>query len=83
MALLRLFIIAFNVVIVTYLVYRLFIVIQEPIVRWKKILVVLAGLILLFSPVSMFIGTFRPGMQYFLLYPVAILIFLYLIREVK
>lgn len=79
----RLLVIAFNVVVVTYLVYRLFIVVQEPIVRWKKTLVVAAGLILLFSPVSMFIGAFRPGMQYFLLYPVAILIFLYLIREVK
>ncbi len=83
MVLLRLLVIAFNVVVVTYLVYRLFIVIQEPIVPWKKTLVIVAGLILLFSPVGMFIGVFRPGMQYFLLYPVGLLIFLYLIREVK
>ncbi len=83
MVLLRLFLIAFNVLVVTYLVYRLFIVIQEPIVRWKKILIVTAGLLLLFSPFSMFFTIFRPSMQYFLIYPVAIALFLYLIREVK
>ncbi|QOI97450.1 MAG: hypothetical protein HRU69_08085 [Flammeovirgaceae bacterium] len=83
MVLLRFILIAFNVVVVTYLVYRLFIVIQEPIIRWKKILVVGAGLLLLFSPFSMFFGIFRPTMQYFLIYPVAIALFLYLIREVK
>lgn len=83
MVLLRFILIAFNVVVVTYLVYRLFIVIQEPIVRWKKILVVTAGLLLLFAPFSMFFNIFRPNLQYFLVYPVAIALFLYLIRELK
>jgi hypothetical protein len=83
MVLLRFILIAFNVVVVTYLVYRLFIVIQEPVGRWKKILVVTAGLLLLFSPFSIFFGIFRPTLQYFLIYPVAIALFLYLIREVK
>jgi hypothetical protein len=80
---LRLLLIVFNVAVVTYLVYRLFIVIQEPVVRWKKALVITAGLLLLFSPAGMFIGLFGAGMQYFFIYPVAILLFLYLIREVK
>lgn len=83
MVILRLLLIAFNVVVVTYLVYRLFIVIQEPIVKWKKTLVLVAGLLLLFAPLSMFIDVFRPSIQYFMVYPVAIVLFLYLIREVK
>jgi hypothetical protein len=83
MVLLRLLVILFNVAVVTYLIYRLFIVIQQPMVRWRKILVVTAGLLLLFSPFSMFIGAFRPGLTYFFAYPVAILVFLYLIREVN
>ncbi len=83
MIILRVLLIAFNVVVVTYLMYRLFMVIQEPIGRWRKILVVIAGLLLLFSPFSMFFGIFNPSLQYFMIYPVAIVIFLYLIREVK
>jgi hypothetical protein len=83
MAILRILLIAFNVTIVTYLIYRLFIVMQEPILPWKKTLVILAGLLLLFSPFSMFFGIFQPTFQYFMIYPVAIVLFLYLIREVK
>lgn len=83
MVILRLLLIAFNVGVVTYLVYRLFIVIQEPIAKWKKSLVVLTGLLLLFAPFSMFFGIFRPSLQYFMIYPIAIVLFLYLIREVK
>ena len=83
MAILRILLIAFNVTIVTYLIYRLFIVMQEPILPWKKTLVIVAGLLLLFSPFSMFFGIFQPTFQYFMIYPVAIVLFLYLIREVK
>lgn len=83
MVLLRFLLIAFNVVVVTYLVYRLFIVVQEPIKPWKKYLVVAAGILLLFAPFSMFFNIFRPSPQYFLIYPVAVVLFLYLIREVK
>ncbi|MDL5048819.1 hypothetical protein QQ054_22660 [Oscillatoria amoena NRMC-F 0135] len=83
MVLLRVLLIAFNVMVVSYLVYRLFIVVHEPIVRWKKIVVVTAGIVLLFSPFSMFFNIFSPSVQYFLIYPVAIALFLYLIREVK
>jgi hypothetical protein len=83
MIILRVLLMAFNVAVATYLMYRLFIVIQEPIVRWKKLLVVITGLLLLFSPFSMFFGVFNASLQYFMIYPVAIVLFLYLIREVK
>ncbi len=83
MVILRVLLIAFNVTIVTYLIYRLFIVLQEPIVPWKKTLVIVAGLLLLFSPFSMFFGIFQPSFQYFMIYPIALVLFLYLIREVK
>lgn len=83
MVIIRLLLIAFNVAVVTYLIYRLFIIIQEPISRWRKAIVVLAGLLLLFAPFSMFFGIFRPTAQYFMIYPICIVLFLYLIREVK
>jgi hypothetical protein len=83
MIILRLLLIAFNVAVVTYLIYRLFIVIQQPMERWKKILVVFTGLLLLFAPFSMFLNIFVPSMQYFMIYPIAIVLFLYLIREVN
>jgi len=83
MAILSLLLIAFNVGVVTYLIYRLFIIIQEPITRWRKALVITAGALLLFAPFSMFFGIFRPTAQYFMIYPIAIVFFLYLIREIK
>ena len=83
MGILRLLLIAFNVAVVTYLIYRLFIIIQEPIGRWRKALVISAGLLLLFAPFSMFFGIFRPTAQYFMIYPIATVLFLYLLREVK
>jgi hypothetical protein len=83
MVIFRLLLIAFNVVVATYLVYRLFIVIQEPIVKWKKILVVFTGVLLLVAPFGIFLDIFRPSFQYFLIYPVVLVMFLYLIREVR
>jgi type IV secretory pathway VirB2 component (pilin) len=83
MIILRILLIAFNVAVVTYLVYRLFIVIQQPMEGWRKALVVIAGLLLLFAPFSMFLNIFVPSFQYFLIYPIAIVLFLYLIREVN
>ena len=82
MIILRLLLIAFNVAVVTYLIYRLFIIIQLPISKWRKTIVISAGVLLLFAPFSMFFGVFNPSPQYFLVYPIAIAFFLYLIRSV-
>lgn len=84
MIFLRFFILAFNVAAVTYLIYRLFQVMREPAIpAGRKIIIATAGVLLLLVPFAMFAGVMRPTMQYFLLYPVALSLFIYLIREVK
>ena len=41
----------------------------------------IGGILLLLAPVGMFIGIFAPTFQYFLIYPVAISLFLYLTKQ--
>lgn len=83
MVILRLLLIAFNVAVVTYLVYRMFQVIKDPyMTQGRKTLIVVTGVVLLLSPFSMFFGIMNASFLYFMIYPVAISLFLYLIREV-
>jgi hypothetical protein len=81
MILLRLFVIAFNVAVVTYLVYRMLQVARTPMVRARKIIILGTGVFLLLVPFAMFLKIMLPSMQYFLLYPVAVSLFLYLLRH--
>lgn len=81
MVLLRIFLIVFNVAVVTFLVYKIFTVINQPIERSRKILVVIGGTLLLLAPIGIFIGIFAPTFQYFIIYPIAISLFLYLTRQ--
>jgi hypothetical protein len=81
MVALRFFLIAFNVAIVTFLIYRLLLVVRQPMARSKKILIVSGGIMLLLAPLGMFAGIFVPTLQYFLIYPVAISLFLYLTKQ--
>ncbi|MBX2967232.1 MAG: hypothetical protein KF845_13890 [Cyclobacteriaceae bacterium] len=83
MAILRLLLIVFNVVVVTYLVFRMFQVAKEPIPKGKKAVILIAGILLLLAPFSMFLSIINPSFTYFMIYPVAISLFLYLIYEVK
>jgi hypothetical protein len=83
MVILRLLLIVFNVVVVTYLVYRMFQVAKEPIPSGKKSLILIASILLLLAPFSMFFGIMNASFTYFMIYPVAISLFLYLIREVQ
>ena len=82
MGVIRFFVIAFNVFVVGFLVYRMLQVARIPIRSWKKTFIILGGLILLFAPIGMFLRFFAPTTQYFLIYPVAIAIYLYMIREI-
>jgi hypothetical protein len=82
MLLLRFFIIAFNVAVVTFLVYRMLQVVKQPMERSKKILVIIGGIILLLAPFGIFLRFFLPTLQYFLIYPVAIALYLYMIKEI-
>ena len=81
MGVVRILLIVFNVAVVTFLIYRLLMVIKLPMERSKKILMIIGGVLLLLAPIGMFIGIFAPTFQYFLIYPVAISLFLYLTKQ--
>jgi len=83
MRLLQLFVIVFNVVVIGYLLYRMLELVKVPMPRWKKTFILLGGLILLFAPMGIFLRFFMPTIQYFMIYPVAIAIYLYMIREIR
>ena len=81
MVVLRFLLIAFNVAVVTFLIYRMLMVAKQPMEKSKRILIVIGGVMLLLAPVGIFIGIFAPTFQYFLIYPVAISLFLYLTKQ--
>ena len=81
MGVVRILLIVFNVAVVTFLIYRLLMVIKLRMERSKKILMIIGGVLLLLAPIGMFIGIFAPTFQYFLIYPVAISLFLYLTKQ--
>jgi uncharacterized protein with PQ loop repeat len=78
---LRLLLVVFNVAVVTFLIYRMLAVAKQSMERSKKVVIVTGGVILLLAPVGMFVGIFAPSPQYFLIYPVAISLFLYLTKQ--
>lgn len=81
MALLRFLLLAFNVAVVTFLIYKMLQVIKQPMDRPKKIILLAGGLILLLVPFGIFFRIFIPTPQYFIIYPVAIFFFLYLTKQ--
>jgi hypothetical protein len=81
MVLLRLLLIAFNVGVVTYLIYHLFEVSRQSISKTRKTVVIVGGIMLLIAPLGMFFRIFFPTMQYFIIYPVAIAMYVYLTRQ--
>ena len=81
MILLRFLLVVFNVAVATFLIYRMLAVAKEPMERSKKIVIYTGGIFLLLAPLGMFFGIFVPAFQYFLIYPVAISLFLYLTKQ--
>lgn len=79
MGLIRIFLLAFNVAIVTYLIYRLLQIYKSnaPQMGWK----IGIGIFLILLPSVMVMGFLRPSPVYMLLYPVAISLHLYLVRN--
>lgn len=79
MGFLRVLLLAFNVAIVTYLIYRMLQIYRSDDLKkgWK----IGIGIFLLLVPITMVIGIVRPSPVYMLLYPVAISLHLYLIRN--
>ena len=81
MILLRLLLIVFNVAVVTFLIYKMLALAKQPMAASKKGLILTGGIMLLLAPLGMFLGIFSPAPQYFLIYPVAISLFLYLTKQ--
>jgi hypothetical protein len=81
MVVLRLMLVVFNVVVVTLLIYKMLNVARQEIPKSLKVIVIIGGVLLLLAPFGMFVGVFAPTFQYFLIYPVAISLFLYLTKQ--
>ena len=75
----RVLLAAFNVVIVTLLVYRLVQVYRSYSTNKSWILSI--GIFLILLPSVMLLGFIRPSMIYILIYPVAIGLFLFFIKD--
>ncbi len=82
MILLRFLLIAFNVAVIGFLIYKMVDAVQRPQEKSKKRLLLIGGTLLLLAPLGMFFRFFAPSPQYFLIYPVAIFMFLYLTKRV-
>ena len=82
MVILRFLVLLFNVSVVTFLIYRMFAVIKLPIPKTKKVPIIGTGIFLLIVPFAFFLKIMPPSMLYFLIYPVAVSLFIYMIREV-
>ncbi len=78
---LRFLLVVFNVAVVTFLIYRMLAVAKQPMEKSKKAIIITGGTLLLLAPFGMFFGIFTPAPQYFLVYPVAISLFLYLAKQ--
>ena len=81
MIFIRFLVLAFNVAVITFLIYELIRVAKEPMERWRKRLIIAGGILLLISPLAMFLRFIPASPQYLLIYPVAISLFIYLIRK--
>lgn len=81
MIMMRFLVLAFNVVAVTFLIYTLFEVTRQSLPKRKKAVIITAGIILLIVPFMFFLKIIPPSTLYFLLYPVAVSLFVYLIRR--
>jgi amino acid transporter len=83
MILIRFLLIAFNVAIIGFLIYRMIEVVKQPMERSKKAMILIGGTLLLLAPLGIFFRFFAPTPQYFLVYPVAIFMFLYLTKQLS
>lgn len=83
MILLRFLLIAFNVAIIGFLIYRMVEVIRQPVEKTRKAMILIGGALLLLAPLGIFFRIFAATPQYFLVYPVAIFMFLYLTKQLS
>lgn len=79
MILIRIFLLAFNVAVVTYLIYRILQIQKSN--NLNKRWIIIISIFLLLIPTVMLMGFLKPSPVYLFLYPVAISLHLYLIRN--
>ncbi|MCX8490576.1 MAG: hypothetical protein ORN54_05870 [Cyclobacteriaceae bacterium] len=78
MLFLRIIVLAFNAAIITFLVYRLLQIYRSNVP--KKRLIIGGGIFLLLLPATLLLGFIKPTIGYTLIYPIAISLFVYLIK---
>jgi hypothetical protein len=78
---LRVLLIAFNVAIMVFLIYRMTEAFRTPMRSSKKTVFIIGALMLLLVPVGIFLKFFAPSHQYLIIYPAAIAVFLYMTRQ--
>lgn len=81
MILLRFFLVVFNVAVISFLIYKMVAIINTPAERSRKTIFIIGGILLLLAPLGIFLRFFGASPQYFLIYPVAIFLFLYLTKQ--
>jgi hypothetical protein len=79
MLILRVLLLAFNVAILTFLVYRLLQIYRSA--SSRKGLIIAGGIFLLLLPATILVGFIKPTVMYILLYPIAISLFIYLTKS--
>ncbi|HNR73731.1 MAG: hypothetical protein UZ12_BCD005000054 [Bacteroidetes bacterium OLB12] len=79
MILIRILLLAFNVAVVAYLIYRILQIQKTD--NPNKTWIIVISIFLLLLPATMLMGFVRPSAVYLLLYPLAIAVHLYLIRN--
>ena len=83
MVLLRFVLLVFNVAIISFLIYRMVDVIRRPMEKSKKVMILIGGTLLLLAPLGIFFRFFAATPQYFIVYPVANFMFLYLTKQLS
>jgi hypothetical protein len=81
MIFLRFLVLLFNVVVITLLVYRMLQLNKVALPQFKKRIIWVAGTILLVVPLAIIFRILPFSMSYLLIYPIAVSLFLYLIKS--
>lgn len=81
MVILRFLVLLFNVVVITLLIHRMLQLAKQDIPASRKWVIWVAGTILLISPVAVIFRIIPFSMMFLLAYPIAVALFIYLIRE--
>ena len=83
MAIVRFMLLVFNVAVIGFLIYKMVDVIRRPMEKSKKAMILIGGTLLLLAPLGIFFRFFAATPQYFVIYPVAIFMFLYLTKQLS